>query len=90
MRDVLMGVFSLGRIKRETADQLGFEGVGELTGAGDFFFADLNEDGLIDTKDLVFMGYPTPDKIGGWQNGFSYNASRNSAGLTSAKSSVSV
>ncbi len=40
--------------------------------AGDFIFADLNEDGLIDTRDLVFMGYRTPDKIGGWQNSFSY------------------
>ncbi|RPD40741.1 SusC/RagA family TonB-linked outer membrane protein [Chitinophaga barathri] len=47
---------------------------GQLVGkrAGDFIFADLNSDGVIDTKDQVFMGYRTPDKIGGWQNSFSY------------------
>ncbi|NII26291.1 SusC/RagA family TonB-linked outer membrane protein [Pseudoflavitalea sp. X16] len=36
--------------------------------AGDFIFADVNGDGIIDTKDQVFMGYRTPDKIGGMQN----------------------
>ena len=35
---------------------------------GDVDWADLNGDKLIDGKDLVFMGYPTPDKIGGFQN----------------------
>lgn len=40
--------------------------------AGDFIFADINNDGVIDTKDQVFMGYRTPDKTGGWQNTFSY------------------
>ncbi len=40
--------------------------------AGDFNFADINGDGIIDTKDQVFMGYRTPDKIGGMQNTFSY------------------
>lgn len=47
---------------------------GQLVGkrAGDFIFADLNSDGVIDTKDQVFMGYRTPNKIGGWQNSFSY------------------
>ena len=40
--------------------------------AGDFIFNDVNNDGVIDTKDQVFMGYRTPDKIGGWQNTFSY------------------
>ncbi len=40
--------------------------------AGDFIFADINEDGVIDTKDQVFMGYRNPDKIGGMQNTLSY------------------
>ncbi|NTS43911.1 SusC/RagA family TonB-linked outer membrane protein [Flavisolibacter sp. BT320] len=39
---------------------------------GDFIFDDVNSDGVIDTKDQVFMGYRNPDKIGGWQNTFSY------------------
>ncbi len=39
--------------------------------AGDFIFDDVNNDGVIDSKDQVFMGYRTPDKIGGWQNTFS-------------------
>lgn len=40
--------------------------------AGDFIFDDLNNDGIIDTKDQVFMGYRTPDKMGGMQNFFTY------------------
>lgn len=40
--------------------------------AGDFIFDDVNNDGIIDTKDQVFMGYRNPDKIGGMQNTFSY------------------
>ncbi len=40
--------------------------------AGDFIFNDVNGDGVIDSKDQVFMGYRTPDKIGGIQNILSY------------------
>jgi hypothetical protein len=40
--------------------------------AGDYKWADLNNDGVIDTKDMVFMGYRTPDKVGGMQNTFTY------------------
>jgi TonB-linked SusC/RagA family outer membrane protein len=40
--------------------------------AGDFIFEDVNGDGIIDTKDQVFMGYRSPDITGGWQNTFSY------------------
>jgi TonB-linked SusC/RagA family outer membrane protein len=40
--------------------------------AGDFIFADLNADGVIDTKDQVFMGYLTPDVTGGFHNTFSW------------------
>ena len=39
---------------------------------GDFIFDDVNSDGIIDTKDQVFMGYRNPDKMGGVQNTFSY------------------
>ncbi len=42
--------------------------------AGDFIFDDLNNDGVIDTKDQVFMGYRNPDKIGGMQNTFTYKS----------------
>ncbi|MBE7179262.1 MAG: SusC/RagA family TonB-linked outer membrane protein, partial [Mucilaginibacter polytrichastri] len=40
--------------------------------AGDYIFADLNNDGVIDTKDQAFLGYRTPNKIGGMQNTFTY------------------
>lgn len=40
--------------------------------AGDYIFDDVNNDGVIDTKDQVFMGYRTPTVIGGMQNTFSY------------------
>ena len=40
--------------------------------AGDFIFADLNADGVIDTKDQVFMGYLTPDITGGFHNTFTW------------------
>ncbi|WP_126246280.1 SusC/RagA family TonB-linked outer membrane protein [Chitinophaga rhizosphaerae] len=39
---------------------------------GDFIFEDVNNDGIIDMKDQVFIGYRNPDKIGGIQNTFSY------------------
>jgi TonB-linked SusC/RagA family outer membrane protein len=42
--------------------------------AGDYQFADLNNDGIIDSRDLVFQGYKTPDRIGGMQNTFNYKA----------------
>lgn len=40
--------------------------------AGDFIFDDVNGDGVIDTKDQVFMGYRTPNITGGIQNSFTY------------------
>lgn len=40
--------------------------------AGDFIFDDVNGDGIIDTKDQVFMGYRTPNITGGMQNTLSY------------------
>jgi TonB-linked SusC/RagA family outer membrane protein len=40
--------------------------------AGDFIFDDVNNDGVIDTKDQVFMGYRNPNKMGGMQNTLSY------------------
>jgi TonB-linked SusC/RagA family outer membrane protein len=40
--------------------------------AGDYIFADINGDNIIDVKDLVFVGYRTPNITGGIQNTFSY------------------
>jgi TonB-linked SusC/RagA family outer membrane protein len=40
--------------------------------AGDYQWADLNGDNIIDSRDMVFMGYRSPDKIGGMQNTFTY------------------
>jgi TonB-linked SusC/RagA family outer membrane protein len=49
---------------------------GQTTGkrAGDYIWADLNGDNIIDSRDMVFMGYRTPDKIGGMQNTFTYKS----------------
>jgi len=40
--------------------------------AGDYIWEDVNNDGVIDTKDQVFMGWRTPSVIGGMQNTVSY------------------
>lgn len=40
--------------------------------AGDFKWADLNNDNIIDNRDMVFIGYKSPNIIGGMQNTFSY------------------
>ncbi|WP_286880256.1 SusC/RagA family TonB-linked outer membrane protein [Proteiniphilum sp. UBA7639] len=40
--------------------------------AGDAIFEDVNGDGRLDVKDMVFMGYIRPDKTGGIINTFSY------------------
>jgi TonB-linked SusC/RagA family outer membrane protein len=47
---------------------------GQLVGkhAGDYIWADLNGDNVIDSRDMIFMGYRAPDKIGGMQNTFTY------------------
>lgn len=47
---------------------------GQIVGkhGGDFIFDDVNNDGVIDTKDQVFIGYRTPDIMGGMQNTFTY------------------
>jgi TonB-linked SusC/RagA family outer membrane protein len=42
--------------------------------AGDFIFEDVNNDGVIDTKDQVFMGYRQPPITGGMQNTFRYKS----------------
>ncbi|WP_345949619.1 SusC/RagA family TonB-linked outer membrane protein [Mucilaginibacter sp. PAMB04274] len=48
--------------------------VGQANGkhAGDYEFQDVNNDGVIDSKDLVFQGYKTPNVTGGMQNTFTY------------------
>lgn len=47
---------------------------GIMTGkrGGDFKWADLNNDNIIDNRDMVFIGYRTPNKTGGMQNTLSY------------------
>lgn len=40
--------------------------------AGDSKFEDVNQDGILDSKDMVFMGYIRPDKTGGIVNTFRY------------------
>lgn len=40
--------------------------------AGDAIWEDRNEDGIINAKDMVFMGYIRPDKLGGMINSFRY------------------
>jgi len=42
--------------------------------AGDFIFDDINNDGVIDNKDQVFLGHINPDKIGGMQNILTYKS----------------
>lgn len=42
--------------------------------AGDYKFADLNNDNIIDNRDMVFVGYKTPNKTGGMQNTFTYKS----------------
>ena len=42
--------------------------------AGDYIFEDVNGDGIIDDKDVKFMGYSTPNITGGWQNTFTYKS----------------
>ena len=46
--------------------------LGKVKHGGDVNWADINGDNLINEKDLVFMGYRVPDKIGGIQNTFKY------------------
>jgi hypothetical protein len=46
--------------------------LGKVKHGGDVNWADLNGDNLIDGKDMAFMGYRIPDKMGGWQNTFTY------------------
>ncbi|KAA9349389.1 SusC/RagA family TonB-linked outer membrane protein [Larkinella humicola] len=46
--------------------------LGKPKHGGDVNWADLNGDGQIDGKDLVFIGYRVPDKIGGMQNTFTW------------------
>lgn len=40
--------------------------------AGDAIWEDRNNDGVINAKDMVFMGYIRPDKLGGLTNSFKY------------------
>jgi TonB-linked SusC/RagA family outer membrane protein len=46
--------------------------IGDPKNGGDAIWQDVNNDGTIDEKDLVFVGYATPDIIGGFVNSFRY------------------
>ena len=46
--------------------------LGKVKHGGDVDWADINGDKVIDGKDLVFMGYRVPDKMGGMQNTLKY------------------
>lgn len=46
--------------------------VGDPKNGGDAIWRDVNNDNIIDEKDLVFIGYETPNIIGGLVNNFNY------------------
>jgi TonB-linked SusC/RagA family outer membrane protein len=46
--------------------------VGKQKVGGDPIWEDVDNDGTIDNRDLVFMGYKSPDKIGGITNSINY------------------
>lgn len=72
---VPLGVFSTEAEAQEwgKVDNLA-SAAGKTVGkhAGDYIWADLNHDDIIDARDMQFLGYRTPDKTGGVQNTFSY------------------
>src|SRR5690606_26519249 len=45
---------------------------GRTKTAGDAIFEDVNNDGILDNNDMVFMGYIRPDKTGGMVNTLNY------------------
>ena len=72
---VPLGVFSTEAEAQEwgKVDNLS-SAAGKAVGkhAGDYIWADLNNDDIIDARDMQFLGYRTPNKTGGMQNTFSY------------------
>jgi hypothetical protein len=46
--------------------------VGDPKHGGDSIWRDINNDNIIDEKDLVFVGYETPNITGGFVNNFNY------------------
>ncbi len=45
---------------------------GDPKNGGDAIWRDVNNDGVIDNYDMVFVGFATPDKLGGMANTFTY------------------
>ncbi len=45
---------------------------GRTKEGGDAIWEDVDENGIIDEKDLIFMGYIRPDRLGGFVNSFKY------------------
>jgi TonB-linked SusC/RagA family outer membrane protein len=48
------------------------EAGGRIKKGGDAIFEDVDGNGILDNRDMVFMGYIRPDKIGGFSTTFGY------------------
>ncbi|SDB58861.1 TonB-linked outer membrane protein, SusC/RagA family [Flavobacteriaceae bacterium MAR_2010_188] len=70
----MIGVYSTDEEAANAPQDLLVSGskFGDPKNGGDAIWRDVNGDNIIDDKDLVFVGYETPDKIGGMVNTFSY------------------
>lgn len=71
------GVYATDAEAAEAPDDLLMSGgyrtlYGGQKNGGDAIWRDINGDNVIDVRDVVFVGYPDPDKRGGWSNTFSY------------------
>ncbi len=70
----LIGVYATDAEAANAPEDLLVSGqkFGQPKNGGDAIWRDVNNDGTIDEKDLVFVGYSSPDKIGGMVNTFKY------------------
>lgn len=65
-----LGVYQTDEQAANAPNDLNASGRTKL--AGDAIFEDRNSDGLLDNRDMVFMGYIRPSKTGGIVNSFKY------------------
>mgnify|MGYP003631255751 CR=1 FL=1 len=74
----LIGVYATDADAANAPEDLLVSGskFGQPKNGGDAIWRDVNGDNVIDEKDLVFVGYETPDKIGGLVNTFTYKGMR--------------
>lgn len=70
----LIGVYATDEEAANAPTDLFVSGskIGDLKNGGDAIWRDVNGDNIINEKDLVFVGYETPDMIGGWTNSFEF------------------